>query len=200
MKIKNIIFDLGNVLMRWPEAEAVMDVFPDVSEPTQFFDRMRPKWMELNLGKLTEAEAINYYEQEMSLPREKIVELVGKLKTFQKPIEGSLELLKKLYDAGVPLYLITDNIREFMDYHEEHSNFLHFFSGMVVSADIHVLKPDERIYKALLDEHKLDPAESVFIDDIMGNVDGAKAVGMYAFQFTDAASCEVELVALGFEF
>ncbi len=73
------------------------------------------------------------------------------------------------------------------------------FEHVTNSAEIGCLKPDPRIYRHLLDTNGLDPNESVFFDDMPGNVAGAQAAGMHAFLFTDAAQAEADLRALGVE-
>lgn len=70
---------------------------------------------------------------------------------------------------------------------------MHYFQGMVVSADVGLLKPDQRIFQYLLNKYQLKPTESIFIDDMINNVESALSLGTYAFQFTDAASCKAQL-------
>ncbi len=196
MKIKNIVFDVGNVLVRWAPYEAIKSVFPE-RDPIKFFDEMRPLWLDLNLGKLSIETAIVIYQDQLKISKEQSKKLMLELTTSQTPIPGSLELLQKLYHLKIPLYSITDNIKEFIEYHRVHSNFLHYFNGIVVSAEIGILKPDQKIYRYLLDQYALNPAESVFIDDSIINVEGALSVGMQSFQFTDAKACEIKLIELG---
>ncbi len=57
------------------------------------------------------------------------------------------------------------------------------FKGIVVSADLHIIKPDARIYQYLLDTYHLKAGECLFLDDVAANVEGAKAVGMQSLQF-----------------
>lgn len=106
------------------------------------------------------------------------------------PVKGSFQLLDNLYQSGVPLYCITDNVKEIVDYLKIKYDFWDKFIDVVVSADIGYLKPAEEIYLHLLKNNQLIPAETLFIDDHMPNVEGAKNVGMHAFQFTNAVACE----------
>ena len=71
------------------------------------------------------------------------------------------------------------------------------FDGAAVSAELGLLKPQTEIYQSLLTQHKLDASETVFIDDMPYNIEGAKAVGITGVQFKNAAQCEDELKALG---
>jgi putative hydrolase of the HAD superfamily len=196
MKIKNIIFDIGNVLVKWAPYEVIGNLFPD-HDTVEFYTKIRPVWIDLNLGKLSEARAIEIYQRQFNIEQQKLVQLLNGFKTSQIPIPGALELLHKLHLSNIALYSITDNTKEIIEYHRLHSNFLHYFKGVVVSADIGVLKPNKEIYQYLLDKYKLIAAETIFIDDTIINVEGAISVGIHAFQFTDAKSCEATLIKFG---
>jgi putative hydrolase of the HAD superfamily len=153
--------------------------------------------MDLNLGKITIEEAIKLCSGSLDISEDQMTSLMDALKKSQTPIPGSVELLKKLQTlVGINLYSITDNIKELIEYHKRHSEFPRYFKDIIVSADLGILKPDPRIYKHLLDKHNLIPTESVFIDDLITNVNGALSIGMHAFQFTNMIDCEKQLIKL----
>jgi putative hydrolase of the HAD superfamily len=192
MTVHNIIFDIGNVLVRWEPLKVIQRVFPNV-DAQALFQAMRPIWLDLNLGKLTEKEAVQQYENLLNFPKEKFQQLMLGFKESQTPIEGSLEFLKELKQLGYSLFSITDNIHEIMAYHRQHSAFTEYFKDIIVSADLGALKPDPKIYQNLLDKHQLKAEECVFFDDLLTNVEGAKGVGMQAFLFIDTATCRKDL-------
>lgn len=199
MKVNNIVFDIGNVLLRWSPVDIVQNFFPDEQSAQELTLKLfkSPEWFDLNLGKLTEKEVIQIYSQELGLSEAKLEELLDAVKESLRPVEGSLELLDELYGQKYPLYSITDNVHEIMHYLKVRYDFFHKFSGIVVSAEIGVLKPSPLIYKRLLDSHHLVPEETVFIDDIAKNVQGAIDVGLHGIHFIDAAQCRSELRRLG---
>lgn len=194
-KIKHIVFDVGNVLVKWAPLEVINSVFPEL-DPKEFHQKMYPTWIDLNLGRLSENEAINQYHTNLGLSKERLSNFMHELKRHQQPLEGSIELLTKLQKLEFNLFSITDNVKEIIEYHRKVSKFPPYFKDIIVSADIGILKPDSRIYRYLLEKHNLNPSETVFIDDILINVEGAIAVGMHAFQFVDYDSCEKQLVKL----
>ncbi|MGI4776210.1 MAG: HAD family hydrolase [Janthinobacterium lividum] len=198
MGIKNVVFDIGNVLVNWEPYRIIHLIFPEV-EAEEFYKEMRPIWIDLNLGKLTEQEAINKYAEQFDIDADKMTSFMNEVKKQQTPIIGSLELLQKLDKSGIKLYSITDNIKEIIQYHLKNSDFPRYFKDIIISADIGVLKPDSKIYQYLLDKHALEPSECVFIDDLIVNVEGAISAGMYSFQFTNMDACEQQLIALGVE-
>lgn len=196
MTIKNVVFDLGNVIVKWAPYEVIGAIFKD-TDPIVFYEQIKPVWIDLNLGKINEAIAINFYQQQLNLDYHKLKELMNGFKTSQTPITGSVDLLQKLYNRNVSLYSITDNTKEIIEYHRHHSDFLQYFKAIVVSADVGFRKPGKEIYQYLLNQYKLDPSQTLFIDDLLQNVEGATSVGMSAFQFEDAKSCESKLIELG---
>lgn len=196
MVIKNVVYDIGNVLVKWAPYEVLSYIFPEADEK-ELFEKMRPIWLDLNLGKYTETEAISLYHEEIGLPKDKLQKMMHEFKVRQTPLSGSIELLQRLSDLKINLYSITDNIRELMEYHRRNSEFVPFFKDIIVSADIGVLKPNPKIYEHLLKKHNLVAKECVFMDDLEVNVEGAKSVGMHSFQFFDTNQSIKELTKLG---
>jgi putative hydrolase of the HAD superfamily len=177
----------------------VKGFFPLEKDPQDLAIRIfkAPIWFDLNLGKLTEKEAIQAYSQFLDLPPSKIEELMDVVRESLIPLEGSFELLDELYEQGVPLYSITDNIVEIIDYLKKRYNFLHKFKGVIVSGEIGVLKPSPIIYQTLLEKYELIPQECIFIDDLEKNIIGAREVGIHGIVFSDAQQCRQELRRLG---
>ncbi len=197
--IKNIVFDIGNVLVRWSPTTIIATVFedePDVDALTKKFFKS-PIFYDLNLGKVTEEEAIVLCQQELDLPHDVVKKVFKTAKESLIPLPGSFELLEDVYQAGIPLYSITDNVKEFMHYLRSTYSFLDKFKGVVVSAEVGILKPAAGIFHHLLDNYNLIPEETVFLDDMQVNVEGAEKVGMKGIQFTDAATCRQQLAQLG---
>ena len=198
--MKNIVFDMGNVLVKWSPKDIIETVFPGQSNAQDLAQKFfkAPVFYDLNLGKVTEQEAAKIYSQDLGLPIHIVETVLIAAKESLTPVEGSFELLEDAYNAGIPLYSITDNVHEFIQYLKEKYTFFDKFKGVIVSAEVGILKPCEKIYHCLLDQYNLIPQETVFIDDIAKNVEGAEKVGMKAIQFTDAATCRQKLIDLGF--
>jgi len=70
------------------------------------------------------------------------------------------------------------------------------FDEMIISAEVGVVKPDPRIYRLALEKLGMLPEESVFVDDVLQNVEGARAVGMNGIQFTRPDDAMKELKQL----
>lgn len=61
-------------------------------------------------------------------------------------------------------------------------------SGRVVSAEVHCVKPEPKIYELLLEKYHLQPEETVFIDDLEDNLEAARKLGIQTIHFTDVDS------------
>jgi len=103
MKIQNVIFDVGNVLVRWSPFEVIDSIFPNY-KPQELYQKMRPIWLDLNLGKISEKDAIKLYHSILGLPINDLEKLMLGFKTHQKPLSGSTQLLDKLKKLEIKLY------------------------------------------------------------------------------------------------
>lgn len=195
IKIKNIVFDIGNVLVRWDPQSVVETLFPTHPDPTALTRKLfkDTPWYDINLGKITEPQLIQHYHQTLQIDPVKLEHLFHAIKESLIPIEGSFDLAKQLHLAGYPLYLLTDNTREIVRYLKTTYDFWPLFTGLVSSAEVGYLKPSSGIYNFLLNTYQLIPTETLFMDDLMMNVEGAKAVGMHSIQFTTVEQCVQDL-------
>jgi len=201
-EIKNVIFDVGNVLVRWSPSEIIASCFgnnPDNDELSRLIFH-HEVWGELNRGLATEVEAKSTYRQTLGLSEKQIDLLFHHIRDSQELIDGTVELIIRLRLSNYRVFALTDNVKEIMNYLRERYDFWQYFEGVVVSADVQCTKPDSAIYLSLLTQHGLDAHETVFIDDHPPNVEGARRVELQALQFFDAAQCESKLLELGLSF
>ena len=94
-----------------------------------------------------------------------------------KPLPGAKEFCTDLKKKGYPIYVLSNASLEFYQYFPRFAP-LHFFDGVVVSADIHMVKPDARIFQYLFERYGLTPEECLFIDDMERNVAAGRLSGM----------------------
>jgi putative hydrolase of the HAD superfamily len=202
MPIKNIVFDVGNVLVRWDPLLITQTAFPHYGDHIALSQAIfkHPTWFELNAGKITQDEAVLLYHQRLGFPIDSLEVMMVIARESLTPIEGSFGLLKTLQEAQFNLYALTDNTHEFMKYLRATYAFWDVFQGVVVSAEVGHLKPSKEIYQFLLTTYQLQPSQTVFIDDVLINVEGAKANGMAGIQFANHAQCIQALQALDIRF
>src|SRR4029077_12688123 len=80
------------------------------------------------------------------------------------PIEGTVTILKALHGRGVPLYALSNWSAETFPLAARRFDFLRLFRGTVISGEVGVIKPDPRIFRILLERHRIEPGEAVYID------------------------------------
>ncbi|KZN30165.1 hypothetical protein N480_04240 [Pseudoalteromonas luteoviolacea S2607] len=200
--IKNVVFDIGNVVVRWSPEDIISMTFGRSHFDSGLIERVfyTDIWLDLNKGLMSEEETKLRYQKELGLNQSDCDRLFHYIKHSLIPIYNSEALIERVKKAGYKVYALTDNVHEIVDYLKETYQFWPLFEGAIVSADLGVLKPQPAIYDALLTQFSLNANETVFIDDMPHNVAGAKTMGIEAIQFEDAGQCEDELKKLGLAF
>jgi len=178
--IKNIIFDLGNVLISFRPSEYLdKNNYPESYKSIILSDIFRSKeWLMLDNGEITTKEAIDSISGRSSLKREEIAHIFNLRTDIFFPIDSNVKLLPGLQKRGFRLYYLSNFP---LDVFEEIKNgyyFFKYFDGGIISSEVKISKPDNRIYKILLENYLLKAEESLFIDDTEINVKAAEALGM----------------------
>ncbi len=197
--VTNVVFDIGNVLIRWNPDGLYQGLIPDAAKRKWFLAEVcTDAWnREFDRGRsfaagVAERVALHpEWEAEIRAWDERWHEMVP------GPIEGSVGLLEGLRAAGVPTWSITNFSREKYPEALARFPFLNGFRDTVVSAHEGLLKPDPAIYRVLIDRNGLDPWTCFFVDDLAENVAAARSVGMKGAVFTSPERLAVDLAALG---
>ena len=200
--LKNVVFDVGNVIVRWAPLEIVKLTLGEDNASDQLVTEIfqSDTWLDLNKGLLTESQAKSQYQTELGLSTIECDRLFYYVKHTQLLIFGSVALMERLKAAGYGIYALTDNVVEIVTYLKSTYEFWEIFDGAIVSADIGSLKPEPEIFNALLSRYSLAAQETVFIDDMPHNVKGAESVGISAIRFKNSDQCEQALKAIGLSF
>lgn len=197
MIIRNVVFDAGGVLLEWDPPKVIARLFPDpvvqAELRRQIFEH--PDWHEYDRGALTEAAASEHFAKLSGRSREEILGLIRAACESLRPIDGTIRMLEQLASGGINIYLLSNMPVPTFDYLIRKHAFFKHFKQLVVSGAILLLKPEPAIYKHLVEQTGIVPAESVFIDDLLRNVVAARESGLHAIQFKDPASCREELRA-----
>ena len=198
--MKNVIFDLGAVLIEWDPTLAFADIFTTREAAEDWLARIDfHNWNRLQDGGRSFDEGVAAAHADHG---DAARHLTGYLHayplTIEQPVPGSWEIAEALYARGVPLYAITNWSAETWPHAQEmYPRLEAIFRDIVVSGQVKQLKPAAAIYRLLMDRNGLEPQDCVFIDDSMANVEGARAVGMDAIHFTSAEALGRELTARG---
>ncbi len=112
-------------------------------------------------------------------------------------IEGTVRVLEELRRRLVQLYALTNWSHETFRPVPERFPFLSWFSGIVVSGQEGLIKPDPRLFSLLLERYNIDPERAVYVDDARANVDTAIALGMHGIHFRSPGQLRDELSVVG---
>ncbi|MBL7865677.1 MAG: HAD family phosphatase [Cyclobacteriaceae bacterium] len=193
---ETIVFDLGGVLIDWNPRYLYRKIFDTEEKVSWFLQHVcTPEWNEKQDGGRTFAEAnrelitrFPEYAQAINAWYARWPETIG------GPIQGTVNILSKLHqEKEHRLYALTNWSAETFPWAKDHFDFLGWFEGIVVSGDEKMLKPDVAFYQVLLSRYKVIPSKSLFIDDNILNVEGAKAAGMDAIHFTSHQQLKEDL-------
>lgn len=194
-----VVFDLGGVLIDWDPRYAYRQMGGTEEQIEHFlehvatsdwnhqFDAGRP----FAEGIAERKERFPEHAEWLDAWWDKWPDMLG------GPIDGTVEVLRELRDADVPLYALTNWSHETFPIARERFDVLGWFRGIVVSGEVEVAKPDDAIYHHLADDFGLVPAETVFIDDTAANVEAARRLGFQAVLFTSPDALRQQLAALG---
>lgn len=198
--IRNIVFDIGNVIVRWNTTLIVTRTFgAGAATPDRLAEIFRgDTWRALNLGQLSEAEAGARYRAALGWSAEDTERFFFHVKDTQDPVEGTHDLIARLR-GRFRLFLLSDNVHEIVAHLRARYGFWRDFEGAVLSAELGCMKPSPAIYRHLIERFAIDPAETVFLDDLPANVEGAREAGLHAVCFADAAQATRDLAAMGVE-
>jgi 2-haloacid dehalogenase len=199
-QITTVVFDIGNVLIRWHPDRALARHLPRRDAALDWLDRVGfYDWnLEQDRGRPL-AEAVPLLASRHPEAGSYLADYADTfVETIREPVPGTWELAERLVARGTPLHAITNWSAELYPVARAlYPRLDSIFGVTVVSGIERVIKPDPAIYRCLLDRTGLAAAECLFIDDSAKNVAGAQSVGMAAHHFTSADVLEADLVARG---
>ena len=200
MRVRAVVFDVGNVLYHW-KPRALYERLIDDDQALDAFlaEVVTPEWhFQHDAGRdfaETSAELIARFPEHRNLIlawRERFGE------TITGPVAGMCELVAELDTAGVPIFGITNFSHEFWPpFRAKEAAVFDRFVDIVVSGDERLTKPDPAIYALALQRFGLEAGEGFFIDDSLPNVVSARANGFVAHHFDGVEGVRAELAALG---
>lgn len=195
MRIRNVIFDFGGVLIRWRPWEIVDGFYTDKT----LHDSLRrsvfehPDWVELDRGTLSEEDAAHRFAARVGRPTHEMRTLLKHVKDSLTPVEECFVIAHDLERRSIALYGLSNMSAATFAHLRERYDHWRMFRGIVISAEVRLVKPDPAIFEHITRRYELDPSETVFIDDHAPNVDAARQLGFRTVLFTDARQCADEL-------
>lgn len=198
--IKNVVFDVGNVLVDFCWRELMEDL--DFSEELQkIFEKTvfgNSLWNELDRGIIEENKVIEMMRAENSEYCKEFDMIWENRDKLVKPFDYALSIVDELKARGLKVYILSNYPKDLFAMHEKRGHFPYIdkLDGKVVSAFVKFIKPDREIYDYLLDTYGLKAEECVFIDDRKENVEAAEALGFKGIWFFNYEQMREELEKL----
>ncbi|MGL4773015.1 MAG: HAD family hydrolase [Clostridium sp.] len=195
--VKNIIFDLGRVLLSFEPQEYLKTKIGEdkMGEVARAIFRSE-EWLMLDRGTITEIEAMNVLTSRHPHLKKEIEEAFDNWYEILVPMEETVKVLKNLKNDGFKIFYLSNFHDLAFKYVNEKHDFFKLFDGGVVSYEENLLKPEREIYEKLLRKYDLKGEECVFIDDTEENVIGAREVSINGIIFKDAVTLTKELEEL----
>ena len=186
-KINTIIFDLGGVLIDWnPKHVFHEDYFDSLEKRDYFFSNIcTHEWNEEQDAGRSIVEATQLLVQQFPEWEPAIRDYYGRwTDMLGGPIHETVDIFKKIkQETDFKTYALTNWQADLFNIALVRYNFLHWFDGRVVSGEEKTRKPFSEFYQRLLTRYNVNPAEALFIDDNLRNVQAAEELGINAIHF-----------------
>lgn len=177
--IKNVIFDIGFVLVDFDFNTFIHNKFDDETcnaiSKTMWGSRY---WKELDLGITPQEKVLEGFVNEVKGYETQMREVLrdfGQCMSLRSFVTGWIKELKR---QGIKVYYLSNWSQFLTDANPEALEFINYMDGGVFSCDVHMAKPDCRIYELICNKYSLVPEECIFIDDLDANVEAACKYGI----------------------
>lgn len=193
--IRNIVFDLGNVLISFRPSEYLeKNNYPLVKRQIILSDVFWSKeWLLLDNGDLTPGEAIDSIAEKSSLTKQEIALIFNKRTDIMFSLDDTIKILPGLKEEGYMLYYLSNFPADIFDEVKRSYPFFKYFDGGIISSDVRFSKPDSGIFNVFLEKYNLRADECFYIDDIEENVIAAVSFGMKGFFTSGSTDVSKEL-------
>ncbi len=193
--IKNIVFDLGNVMLDFEPEKYLEDLGYQGKLKEQLKSEIfkTEEWLMLDRGTISQKEAVAIWQQRNPTLESEIAAVMAEWEKILTLKKDSLEILKSLAGKNYNLYILSNFHEKAFAYVSNKYDFFNYFDGKVISADIGMVKPDPEIYEHLLHKFNLEAGATLFIDDSKKNIAAALEKGIRVIHFKNAESLKEDL-------
>ena len=187
--IKNIVFDMGNVLVGYDAMRVCSHFIEDEEDRKAVRDAVfiSPEWLLLDMGLISEEEALKRIGGRIPQRLQPMAKLcMDHWTEFNMwPIEEMREVVEHMKRQGFGIYLCSNASNRLPECYREVIPAIELFNGVLFSAPEKCMKPQRQIYEILFSRFGLKPEECFFVDDMQLNIDGARECGMDGYCFED---------------
>ena len=189
MMIKNIIFDVGKVLVEY-DPDGMMKKLGFDEETLQTVNQavfQNELWNESDRGVLSPEELLEAFIANNPAYEKEIRQVIDAVGDTISLMPYAVEWVKGLKEKGYHLYILSNYAEYTYEKTSHKMEFLPYMDGVVFSYRCKLIKPEKEIYEYICKTYELKPEESVFLDDRKDNVEAARNMGMHGIVFENYA-------------
>lgn len=194
--INTVIFDIGMVLAYFRGR----DMFRDMGIEGEDFETIvnatirNPMWNEFDRGLIPTEEIIEIFAKEAPQFRKEISAIFEHPERMVLMYDYAIPWIQELKSRGYKVYALSNWSKPTYEACiDSHLSFLNEMDGEIISFREHLLKPEREIYQLLCDRFDINPAEAVFLDDNIANIEAAREFGLNAIHFINYEQGKAEL-------
>ncbi len=193
-KADTIIFDIGNVLIRFAPEGFLEMLFPGDPEKQEKMLREvynGKYWIEFDRGTVSYPEAAQALVQEFGGAYEDYMKAMTGWIELKSPIEEGFRAARRCKRAGKKIWLLSNyHDTAYERLREKFDDWFNIFDGATISCYLHQIKPNPEIYQSLIEQSGLEPDRALFIDDTLANVEGAMHAGIHGFHMNETGKMD----------
>jgi epoxide hydrolase-like predicted phosphatase len=201
---KHVVFDFGGVVFQWRPHELLRRTLPHrvVDEAAaqrlvvDFFQNYQGDWGNFDRGTIEIPELAPRIAERLGFELGEVRAVIDAIPGELEAQAETVELLHRLHDRGHKLYFLSNMPEPYAVHLETTHEFFSRFTDGVFSSRVKLIKPEPEIFEVATRRFGIEPAQTVFIDDMAKNVEIARTHGWHAIQFLNARQVEADLEAL----
>lgn len=202
---KHIVFDFGGVVFQWRPNELLKRTLPhravDEAAAQQlvvdFFQNYEGDWGRFDRGTIEVPELAPLIAKRLGFELGEVQAVIDGVPGELQAQKDTVDLLHRLHDEGHKLFFLSNMPEPYAAHLENTHEFFSRFTDGVFSSRVKLIKPEPEIFQLATQRFGIEPAQTVFIDDVAKNVEIARASGWHAIQFVTAEQVEADLNAIG---
>jgi putative hydrolase of the HAD superfamily len=182
-KYKNIIFDVGAVLVSWNPTEIMERTFADAPhlkpDAQTFFEKELVGdgvFFRMDKGLLNYEDVENLLAQRID--RFYAAKLLKEGVNLLTPLPAGISIFNEIKGRGYKTYILSNMSERALQKISAENDFVRQVDGAIWSYQVKTAKPEPEIYQILLKTYALKPEECIFIDDREDNIVAAKTHGI----------------------
>ncbi len=178
--ITAVVFDIGNVLLTWNPADIFFRLFGRTDFDTHPLSFLigNDIWLDMDRGIISKEEAVLLFGRSYPEERETIAAFLDAVPHYITPRDSGIRCAEECKKRGYKIFLLSNFPGYAFKKIRQKYPFFSTFNGGIISYQVHMIKPEEAIYRELLNRYHLHPAETLFIDDRKENISAAQSLGM----------------------